>query len=107
MNIQNVMKRKLDFKSLWIKLILRQKSCQHNNFPFVKYLRLDNSHNPHQTQAFGKNIFPIPSQIQSWKWLLAISLVYAGYDRQSELNVLIIIFHFIKLLYIVFLNLLK
>lgn len=107
MSIRNVVKRNLDFKSLWIKLILRQKGCQYNTVPFVKYLCLDNGLNAHQTQAFGKNVFPVTSKIQSWKWLLAISLVYAGYDRQSELNALIIFFHFVKILYRLYLNLVK
>lgn len=93
MNIRNVMKINLDFKSLWIKLLLRQKGCQYNNFPFVKYLRLDNDHNVHQTQVFGKNVFPVTSKIQSWKWLLAISLVYAGYDNLSKQEALIIVFY--------------
>lgn len=94
MNIRNVMRSNLDFKSLGIKLILRQKGCQYNNFPLVKYLRVENGYNAYRTQALWKNVFPVTSKIQSWKWLLAISLVYAGYDTQSELNALIIILYF-------------
>lgn len=85
MSIRSVLARNVDFKSFWVKFILRQKN-QRLSVQCIKCLCIDSSRNDHRTHVFGNNVFPVTTGIQSWKWLLAISLVYAGYDSQSELK---------------------
>lgn len=81
--IRNILIRNLDFKSFCVKFVLRPRK-QRLSVQCVKCLCIDNSLNAHHTQIFGRNYFPITTGIQSWKWFLAIALVYAGYDSQSE-----------------------
>jgi len=52
----------------------------------VKWLREEGSggQNSHRTRVLDKSVFPVTSGVPSWKWLLAIPLVYAAYDRQGE-----------------------
>jgi len=93
MSIRNIFNRNLNLKCLWVKYLVQRKICRHlsiqslkyENYPNVRYsniLVIDNCllHNTNTTTS----VFP------SWKWLLAISLLYAGYDSESELKIIII-----------------
>lgn len=106
MSIRYVFNRNLNLKCLWVKYLVQRKICRHLSIKSLKYdncpnvrgcsniLVADNCllHNTNTTTT----VFP------SWKWLLAISLLYAGYDSESELKIIIIAFailnHFILLI---------
>lgn len=94
MSIRYVFNRNLNLKCIWVKYLVRRKICRHLGIQSLKYdicpnvrcsnlLVADNCllHNTNTTTT----VFP------SWKWLLAISLLYAGYDSESELKIIIII----------------
>lgn len=66
------------------KFILRQRRQELGSLQSLKYFRVNNNQNTHHTQVFRRSLFPIIGGGQSWKWLLAVSLVYAGYDSQSK-----------------------
>lgn len=82
MSIRNVFNRNLDFKSLWI-TFLRQRNRQFIS-QCIKCLPIANGQNVYNTQVLCKSLFSFRNKIQPWKLMLAISLVYAGYDRESE-----------------------
>lgn len=83
MSIRNVLKKYLDFKQLYFKFPLRS-----TNRPFnvlsVRCLRIEGIQIFRSTPFLNKIVFPIRNKIPSWKWLLAIPIVYASYDKQSE-----------------------
>lgn len=91
MSIRNVLNRNLNLKSLWLKFASRQKNRQ-LNLQSVTFLRNDNccSQIVDPTQLFRNNFSTLTTGINSWKWLLAISLVYASYDGISEFKVFIV-----------------
>lgn len=83
MSIHNILKRYLDFNSLYFKYLLRQTSRSFNVLLF-KCLRIDRPQIFCSAPVLIKIGFPIRTRNQYWKWLLAIPLVYATYDRQSK-----------------------
>lgn len=82
MSLRRLLFKHVDSKSVLYKLIAgrRQSTAQ-----CVSRVCAASGQSANRLQVFGKKLFPVYSSLPSWKWLLAIPLVYAGYDNQSEL----------------------
>jgi len=87
MSILNVINRNLNLKYLRVQYFVQQKICQQLIVQRVKYQKNPNAH---CTSTYGiGNIFlhnTNTTRSLPWKCLLAISLLYAGYDSESELK---------------------
>jgi len=93
MIIQNMLNGRLVFNHFWKKCVL----CQRNRLFSAQRLRRlrdtsDNEHNAHRAQVCVKSLFYDSTIIPSWKWLLAISVVFHGNDSESKKKVIL---HFV------------
>lgn len=94
MIIRNMLNGRLVFKHFWEKCVL----CQRNRLFSAQCLRRlydtsDSGHNARRAQVCVKSLFYDSTVIPSWKWLLAISVVFHGDDSESKTK---IILHFVK-----------
>lgn len=91
MSIRNVFNRSLDLKYLQAKYLIQRKICRQLCVQSVKYQNNTNTlcSNMHViSNGLLYNTKTTTSRFPSWKWL-AISLLYTGYDGQSELKFII------------------
>lgn len=86
--------RNLNLIYLRIKHLVQPKIlCRQLSVRSIKYQNYSNTHSK-KIYVTGNYLFhntniTSTGRFLSWKWLLAISLLYAGYDGQSELIVII------------------
>jgi len=89
--------RNLNLTYLRIKHLVQPKIlCRQLTIRSVRSIKYQNYLNTHCKKIYvtGDYLFhntntTSTGRFLSWKWLLAISLLYAGYDGQSELIVII------------------
>jgi len=94
MSIRNVFNRNLNLKYLRVKYLVQRKICRQLSIQSVKYENYPNvcSSNVHVIgDCLLHNNNTTTSIFPSWKWLLAISLLYAGYDSESELKIVFVL----------------
>jgi len=94
MSIRNVFYRNLNLKYLRVKYLVQGKICRQLSIQSVKYenypnVRCSNIYVMGDCLLHNNNI--TTSVFPSWKWLLAISLLYAGYDSESELKIIVFV----------------
>jgi len=92
MSIRNVFNRNLNLKYLGVKYLVQRKICRQLSIQSLKYenypnIRCSNIHVIGDCLLYNTNT--TTSLFPSWKWMLAISLIYAGYDSESELKIII------------------
>lgn len=86
--------RNLNLTYLRIKHLVQPKIiCRQLSVRSIKYQNYSNTHckKIHVTgdYLFHNTNTTSTGRFLSWKWLLAISFLYAGYDSQSELIVIV------------------
>jgi len=94
MSIRNIFNRHLNLKYLRVQCLVYRKLCRQLSVQSIKYQNCPNVHhsNPHVVgDCLLQNTNTSTTKFPSWRWLLAISLFYAGYDSQSELKVIFIV----------------
>ncbi|VVC44807.1 ATPase, AAA-type, core,ClpA/B family,Clp ATPase, C-terminal,P-loop containing nucleoside triphosphate [Cinara cedri] len=80
--LRNTLNRNLDFKSLLAKLFVgqRRQLC----VQCLKFKKMKSGQQTHHSKLFANILYPVTTGSHSWKWLLAISLLYAGgYQKEN------------------------
>jgi hypothetical protein len=83
MSVQRLLaKNNIVSKCLLFKFIVGRRQL---GIQYVRNLCVVSSRSADRWQVFREKLFPVYPSFPSWKWLFAFSLMYAGYDSQSEL----------------------